>query len=472
LTAYDKYRRQKSKQGLFIGEEIMKRTSSWLSLTGIVASAGFALLLIIAGCSNDSEEFIPISMPTSTPPPPSGTSPGSGLFVVDCDHELAYVPLSDLNPSDNGQVAVIDLSVDPDVANPVKSIVPLTHSDIPTGTALDNKNGLVLVVSGKSGTGGFLDIINQSGDTLVPGSPFNFPTGSEAGNFGQVLYDPVRNKGIVATLEIAGCTNVGGCTGFSIVDPVTHSFSPIIPANYPETFAFDSALNTIIDASDDDNGGEIGAVSVADSVGCTLADSNIGDDNDGSSIDSTTNILVVSNEDGTATVVNLHGSSFANVSTPPCQLNEGGTPPNSVLVSGLPTLTAGSAVNAVAHEAFLIEDGQPGVSVLGLPAAPLTQITSGDVAAPVIATLPNDPDGSVWGTKGDPYAVAISSCDKLPSRGYAINSSFTYLVEVDMAAMKANPGNISTPLPAGNCVGTATTFGCNNGNGVKFFPLP
>jgi hypothetical protein len=441
------------------------------SLTGPIGAAGIAILLAIAGCNGSSGNgsFVP----PPPPPPPNVTSPGSGLFVVDCDKQLAYVPLDTLDPnSGNGRVAVIDLSIDPDVANPLKTVVVLSHPDTPTGTALDNEHSLVLAVSGKSGSGGFLDIIKESDNTLVSGSPFSYPTGSEAGFFGQVLFDPVRKRGIVATLGISGCTNPGGCTGFSLVDPVTHTFSPIIPANYPETFAFNSSTNVIIDASDDDNSGEIGAVDVRHKIACTLADSNIGGDNDGSSIDSTTNILVVSNEDGTATVINLKGSRFVSESNPPCQLNEGGTPPNSVLVTGLPGSTAGSAVNAVTHEAFLIEDGSNGITLLGLPASPVVQLMSSDVAAPVIANLPDDPNGNGWKTQGDPYAVAVSACSKLPDRGYAIDSGFKFLVEVDLAAMKANPAGISTPLPAGSCAGVTTSFKCNNGAGVRFFPLP
>jgi hypothetical protein len=451
----------------------MKRISSWGSITGVLGSIGMVILLIIAGCNGGNGNYHPVFAPTATPPPPSGTSPGSGLFVVDCDKELAYVPLGTLDSmTGNGRIAVVDLSVDPDVTNPIKAVIVLNHPDIPTGTALDNKHSLVLAVSGESGAGGFLDIINETNNTLVSGSPFNFPTGSQSGNFGQVLFDPVRTRGIVATEEIAGCPTPGTCTGFSLVDPVTHHFGPIISANYPETFAFDSALNIIIDASDSDNSGEIGAVDVPNKIACTLSDTNIGGDNDGSSIDSTTNILVVSNEDGTATVINLHGSSFSGENSPPCALNEGGTPPNSVLVSGLPSSTAGSAVNAITHQAFLIEDGSNGITLLGLPSAPLAQITSGDVAAPVIATLPNDPNGTSWGTAGDPYAVAVSSCAKLPNRGFAVDDTFSFLVEVDLAAMQSNPGAINTALPAGTCAGVTTSFMCNNGAGVTFFPLP
>jgi hypothetical protein len=380
------------------------------------------------------------------------------------------VPLASLDPATgNAQIAVVNLAVNPNQKNPIKKIIVLGHPDIPTGTALDNTHSQIIAVSGNSGSGGFVDIINENTNQLVNGSPFAFPTGSESGYFGQVLYDPVRDKAIVATLEITGCPTAGTCTGFATFDPIAHTFGPIISANYPETFAFNSQTNVIIDASDSDSTGQIGAVDVTNSVGCTLSDSNINGDADGSSIDSNTNIVVVSNEDGTASVINLNGSTFSGT-TPPCQLNEAGTLPNSVLISGLPGGTAGSAVDPATHQAFLIEDGSNGITLLQLPSASVTQIAPTDIGAPVITTLPNDPNGSSWSTAGDPYAVAVSSCKDHPF-GYAVDSSFNFLVRVDLKRMNSNPTGISTALPAGSCAGTSTTSKCDNGNGVRFYPL-
>jgi len=427
-------------------------------------------LLAFGGCGPDSggggsATFV-------KPRPPAQTAAGSGLIAVDCIKERAYVPLDTLGLSENGQVAVIDLSVDPDVTDPRITTVALTHSDIPTGTAFDNDHSLILVVSGKSGAGGFVDIINEATNTLVPGSPFAFPTGTQAGYFGQVLYNPTTHLAIIGLCDNASCSSGDPNTGLVTFNPVTHKFGTIIPANYPETFALNDKTNVVIDASDDDASGEIGAANMGGHRACTLSDSNIGDDNDGSSFDRVTNIAVVSNEATNATVINLNGSSFAPSSGTPCTLNEGGTPPNSVLVTGLPSSTAGSAIDSVNHWAFLISDDDNGMALLTLPAAPVTQLTPGDITS-VSSAFPDDPLGSSWGTQGDPYAVAVATCTSLPHKGYAVNSDFTFLAEVDLPTLMSTPGAISTAPPAGNCAGTTSTVTkCNNGNGVVFFPLP
>ena len=177
-------------------------------------------------------------------------------------------------------------------------------------------------------------------------------------------------------------------------DPVTHAFGPVIPANYAETFSLNSTTNVVMDSSDSSPFNTIDAIDVADGRACQLTDTNLTGDQDGASTDSATNITVISNEDGTATVLNLNGSTFAPpaVATTPCTLDETTPLPNSVLVSGLPSSTAGSAVNGTTHQAFLIEDGSPGASLIQLPSSPVAgQIVAGDLGAPSISSIPNDP---------------------------------------------------------------------------------
>jgi len=423
-------------------------------------------MLAVAGCGSDSGGGGPIVGPA-----PSKTSPGSGLFAVDCGKDRAYIPLSSLDNNGNGQVAVINIGVNPDTTDPRVTTVSLTHPDIPVGTALDSDHGLIIVTSGQtSGKDGFVDVIDQKTNTLVAGSPFAFPAGSQPGFFGQLLYNPTTHLALLATCNSSSCSSGNPLTGFVTFDPVTHAFGTIIPANYAESFALNSATDVIIDASDSSGAGAMDSVDVAGERACTLTDSNIGSDQDGASTDSETNITVISNEDGTASVLNLNGSTFNPGAGTPCTLDEAGTLPNSVLVSGLPGETAGSAVNGKTHQAFLIEDSNSGVSLIQLPTASVNQLTSGDLGTPAISSIPNDPLGNAWGTKGDPYAVAVGECK---NTGYAVDSSFQFLVQVDLKTLQDNPSNISTGLPAGSCAGTTTTtFKCTNGNGVTFFPLP
>src|SRR5579859_2779761 len=156
--------------------------------------ATIAGALTLAACGGEGGGGGTSSFSAPIGPPPV-TSPGSGLFAVDCNTQRAYVPLNKFDTATgNGQVAVIDLTADPDAKNPLKTLVVLSHPDLPTGTAFDNDHKLILVVSGEtSGQDGKLDIIDQSNDTLVAGSPFSFPTGSQPGFFGQILYNPTTH---------------------------------------------------------------------------------------------------------------------------------------------------------------------------------------------------------------------------------------------------------------------------------------
>jgi hypothetical protein len=428
-----------------------------IGIDKLLGVAVLGSLLAIGGCGGDSGgggSFVKV-----TPRPPSKTSPGSGLFAVDCSRNRAYIPLDILNGSENGQVSVINLAANPDTKDPRVTVVALTHSDIPSGTALDSDHNLILVVSG-----GFVDVIQESNNTLVSGSPFAIPGGSTVGGTGQILYNPTTKLAILNVESPA--------SGFVTFDPVTHAFGPVIPANYAETFSLNSTTNVVMDSSDSSPFNTIDAIDITDGRACVLTDTNLTGDQDGASTDSATNITIISNEDGTATVLNLNASAFnpPAVSTTPCTLDET-NPPNSVLVSALPSSTAGSAVNGTTHQAFLIEDGFPGVTLIQLPTSPVAgQIVAGDLGTPSISSIPNDPLDNPWGTKGDPYAVVIGECN---NKGYAVDFNFDFLVQVDLPTLLNNPANISTPLPAGHCAGTtSTTFQCDNGSGTKFFPLP
>jgi hypothetical protein len=410
------------------------------------------------------------------PPPPVTGSTGSGLFALDPTKKLAFVPLlSSPDPgSQNARVSVLDLSVNPNTTDPRKAVVVLGHPDSPTGTALDAKDALVIVVSGSSGQGGFVDLIDEDTDALLTPTPISMPAGSEPGIFGQVLYDATHMIAIISVTDSSSCPGLpGSCTGFITFDPVAKTFGNVIRASYAETFAYNQNNQEILDASDSNSAGKSEVVDVPGARSCNLADSNIGGDQDGASVDTTTDIFVVSNEDGTATVLNLNGSSLSG-SSGSCTVTEGGTNPNSVLISGLPEETAGSAVNSTTHQGFLIEDDSNGITLVSLPSSPVTQIQSSDVSN-VISSLPNDPNGCFWSTQGDPYAVAVDAQHNL---GYAVNtfssstSGATFLVQVDLAKFQNDPAAISTALSAGNCAGTTSPFGCNNNNGVVFFALP
>jgi hypothetical protein len=106
-----------------------------------------AMMLTVAGCGGDHNGRAPVS---GHKPPPLVTSPGSGLFAVDCDKALAYVPLRTLDVSGNSQIAVINLADDPDVTDPRMATIATTHPDEITGTAFDNTDSLIIATSGQT----------------------------------------------------------------------------------------------------------------------------------------------------------------------------------------------------------------------------------------------------------------------------------------------------------------------------------
>jgi hypothetical protein len=230
----------------------------------------------------------------------------------------------------------------------------------PTGTALDAKDSIVIVVSGNDGIG-YVDLIDENTDALLTPTPITIPGNSQPGVYGQVLFDPDRGIAVLNVTDGIGCPTFRDCTGFITFDPVARTFGALIRANYAETFAYNGNTQQVLDASDQNIAGMTQVVDLTGNRTCALSDSNLGSDQDGASFDVNTNLVVISNEDGTATALNLNGSTLSG-SGLDCTVTEGGANPNSVMLTGLPSETAGSAVNSTAHQGFLIEDEAPGIT--------------------------------------------------------------------------------------------------------------
>jgi hypothetical protein len=398
------------------------------------------------------------------------------------------VALPTLNTAGHGQVAVINVAVDPDLNDPRVKIIDLGHADVAGGVAINPTAHLVMVTSGFSGNGGFLDLINENSLSLISGSPFPFPAGADSevnggttglGAAGQVLYDAVNNAAIVSTGDAKTCKGAAGtCTGFASFNLSTRLYSPVIQAAQADAFALDASTGTIIAPADDiDPGGQgtgvgMDAIDLANSAGCIISDANVTSlaaDPDDASYDPTTHLVVIGNSASPmATVINLNGSTFNELVTP-CMLNEGGTPPNSVNIdTGTGGDMPGVAVNPVTHQAFLTEYGGPHVALLGLPTSTLSQLTAANVSALANSSIPNTPAASSFQAKSFPYATAVDATNNF---GYVLNGSFDFLVQIDLATLQSDPSAISTALPAGTCAGLSTGFVCDNGNGVKFYAV-
>lgn len=430
------------------------------------SAAGVLLLGVLAGCGGSSGPTVQTATATS--------STTSGLVAIDGKRQRAYVPLTDLNSSLHGQIAVLDLSVNPDNANPLLKVIDIGLIALPRATAVDVKSGTIMVLADNVVDTGAMLLINEADDsiTTVP-----FPTGSRPDETSGVVFDPKKNTALVTMSDAENdCTNgVGGCTGMAVFDLGSQSFGPLILSLIEiNSLALNPRANMALGSVDPFAFLLAFDLPVNEPIPCELDDDNLKNlfaDPDGIAVDPATNIWVVGNfESPLASVINLHGSEFVNPGTLDCHLNEGGTPPNSVNfdtgtgAEGMP----GVAINQVTHQAFMTAQAGNQIALLSLPSSPVKQLSASRIRS-VSGTLPNDPIGLPFDPANFPYGTAVDTRRNL---GYVVDDSRSFLAQIDLSEFKKHPEAIGTALAPGTCAGVSTSFQCDNGHGVKFFPLP
>ncbi|HLH76054.1 MAG TPA: hypothetical protein VKV28_04525 [Candidatus Binataceae bacterium] len=448
--------------------------ASWMALAGI--------WLMLSGCGGSSASspsptpsasptptVAPTASPTPTPVPQAATN--ASVFAVDCTTQRAYIPMPFLTAT-GGEVAELDLSVDPAQKDPRIGTINLgIDGYLPRTAAADPIDGEVLITSDNGLNTGNLQLLNESSGALTS---YSFPTGSRPRATDGVVYDTKTGTAMVSMSDsIADCTAAsGGCTGTALFNLAKAQFGPLlVTGDILDGFAYDGPGALALGSTQALSPNLIG-INPATPIACSFADDNIVGLNanpDAIAVDPTTNIWVVGNLDSpSASVVNLTGSSFT---TPPnCLLNEGGTPPNSVnfnTQSG--SNMAGTSINALTHQALISGSLSNAVALLTLPSKPASQLTAAMVSG-INSSLPQDPLGNNFIAATYPYATVIDSCHNF---GYILEEQGNFLVQIDLAAFQNSPTALSTALPTGQCAGTtSTTFSCDNGAGVKFFPLP
>ncbi len=428
----------------------------------LVAAIGMAVA--IAGCGGSSGGG------NGGGPKGATSLPGSTIAIV---KNLAWVP-NGTNGSGNGVIDIINLNADPNTTNPLKKQITLTQPGYPTATSYDGLLNKVVIVTDS----GYVYLFNASTFKMAKGSPVQYPSGSQAGYYGSIglssgkLYGKSnRDFAILSMCDTGTCSSGNSATGFALFDLKANAFQGSAPANYPEFTSTEYSTALTVDASDDDAIGQIGIFDGVQGNACVLSDSNLPGDNDSAVIDPTTHNVVVSIEDGTATVLILNGGAYSTSGTP-CTFTEAGTTPNSTVVSGLATGLEGGAVNTTTHQALLTGDGTADMALLSLPSAPVTQLTGSMVSAQT-TTMPNDPAANSWGPLAGPYLEAIN-----PKTNKAYVVSYDgFLAQIDLAQFASDPTTISAALPTtSNCGSsygvTGTTAACSNaGNAVVFYPL-
>lgn len=370
----------------------------------------------------------------------------------------------------NGTVAEVDLTVNPATTNPIAGVINLGN-DIPSGVALTPTQ--VLVVAGGIGLGGHLYIFNQSDNSPIAGSPFNFPTGSDTFDIAGVVYDPVHNQAVVGTCDTLTCDgNADPATGWAVFDLTTLTFSPVIEGAQADSLSFNPNTGLIVAPADaiDPPLAPNAILGGNTTQACLLSDNNLtndGGDPDGSWADPSTNLYAVGDFFiPVVTVLNLNGATFSGTA-PSCSLNEAGSNPNSVSVSVFPVNPADVvAINPVTHQVLAASDVGSDVGLIDLPSAPVAQLTG---PLPFIASsLPLQPDNMPFTAVDEPFSATVDTCRNM---GLIANGNFTFLAQVDLAILRDHPADINTPLPPGTCFG-GFSLSCNNGHGVTYFPLP
>ena len=409
---------------------------------------------------------------TPTPavtPTPVPVANNASVFAVDCTTQKAYVPMPFLGTDGNGEVAELNLSVDPDVTDPRVAVISTHIPDLPVSAAADPIHSEILVSSDNQELTGELLVIKESNNSLVS---FPFPTGSTPGATDGVVYDPGLNLSLVSMTDaLFSCSGVfGSCTGAALFNASTGAFTNFNETRDITNFAIDfnsqtSLFNALAITPN------LYAFDLSSNTACGFSDLNLtvlSAEPDGVAADPATGIWVIGNFDSpVATVVNLSEGTFSQ--PPNCMLTEGGTLPNSVnFNTNAGSNMPGVAINTATHQALLTANLTNEVALLTLPAQAEHQLTNPMVSG-VQTSVPNDPVGDDWISSTFPYAVVADTCHNL---GYILDRQRDFLVQIDLAQFQSNPAAIKTALGAGHCAGTSTRFLCDNNKGVKFFPLP
>ena len=121
------------------------------------------------------------------------------------------MPLLFLGTGGDGEVAELDLSVDPDVTDPRVATISTHIPDVPVSAAADPIHGEILVSNKNEEDTGLLSVIKETDNSIAS---FPFPTGSAPSQTDGVVYDPNRNLSLVSMSNaLFTCADVGSCTG-------------------------------------------------------------------------------------------------------------------------------------------------------------------------------------------------------------------------------------------------------------------
>ena len=413
----------------------MNRNPSWGLVTGLVASIGTAILLIIAGCDGGNGTYHPYHHHAPPPPPPAACS-GQGLIAIDPVSNMAYAPLHSLDMSDNAQIAVIDLATVTNMTPTILTVsLPGATNTLASAYNPNNHSVLVEALLGAGGVGVYE--INTSTNTVVGGAAVA-ATGLGADvTRGGILIDSKKNRAYVAGSSQLGILDTS-------TSPPTWNAASVIDIVSPDSLALNIKTHLIFITADGEN-------EIVDASGASLGtpqdfDSSFGI-TDGVAFDVTTNIMILSQEVGAD---QIHAFNFAtldtsmspatadNVTVPgiPSEI-----PPVGEGPGGMAVINCNTHIGIVADEGYF---GDVGINIKaihlptnGVPGAlnnngqpgSMTVADAASVYTIATAALPLDGD-TLIGMDGDPNSATI---DPAHNYFYALGNQATYLIRVDVS---------------------------------------
>jgi hypothetical protein len=409
----------------------MKRISGWASLTGLVATVGMALLLIIAGCSNDSDEFIPppSGQPTSTPTPPleGSCAPSSSIAaLIQGMDVIAYVPKGNWASSATG-VSMVQV----EGTGVASTVIPTDNAA--NSCASNSMTGQTVCVANNT------DVYLINGSTIAPpltsgGSGTIGFSGGGCTNCG-VSMDPINNRALIGLA-------VASAPGYQILDlGGTPTFQPPFASaagDISENLVLDPVHNLILSAAENNTYELVENFTTATPAFFENAVTGLGEGIfDSAGEDCQTGIALATIEfTSTLFLADLTQAMFTAGSpgtwTAPSQVQDF---PDFVGMS------AGTSGIAVAQNTHLgVVTGEFGGSLFGAIQLPSTSGTGIPAVVDWVACdMPDDPTPQAWSEGNDPHTVTAyqspNNGDAMAILANGAGSPPTYLALVDLTKM-------------------------------------
>lgn len=379
----------------------------------------------------------------------AGGTGAFGVVTVNGKQKL-YLPLTDLNASGHGAIAVVDVGKDGKGVSGDNALI--TMIDLGTTDYATTTGGDPTVIVAASTDNPTIWLIDPTTDKLTKTLALDATAGrsSFSGGGGYVTgvaMDSDHNRAILSVWN-----------GFALLDTKAGTITKTIEAPPVENFGFDSAHQRIIapfyecadsadaqgnrpafcgnytatDGSPMTDG--LNVIDLSDGTVYTYQDPSatdphtpLGTEPDSAAADPNNQIVVVPSEgENLQNVIDLSKATFdkskKTVTAPSHRV------PNLGLT--------GAAIEATRHYAFLEEEHSSDVAFFKIEDA------NQGKGAPVTGNVPSLPDGNGWSNLGDPHGIAVTTAlNGGKSVGFVVNDARTWVARVDLEKFEGLASN-------------------------------